>query len=460
MNRISSTGLAALLAVAAGSATAQRSFSLEGAVIDSRNGSSLGVVTERGELATLFRAQKAMTFGILRSAGISLEQLSPEVRARIERFQTTNVEAFRAFSQGLDLKDQGRFAEAREQFRRAAELDPNFALAAEQQQSMPEVNLGNNVQTRAVLAAATGAAVDKGKAAYVVDVARAIAAIQAGQTVISVPLPADAAATASNAYDRAPNDGSAAQQAAPNQVVGLAYSFVNANGQPITLASSAEYRSDNVRISGGVLETAGTANSGLLAQRANAASAGTGSLALADGSTAYWGQWLSTPGSSAVLTLNGTPSQAGDRVVAPVLGRVDYVAGEAPRSMPNSGTAVFTPAGGPSMSAVTGTIRVDFVNRDIALQNLGFQIGGLTFSGLTGSASYAPVPPATSPSPSGAFSGNYTGGQCAGCTAFNPQSSVFTGNFLGREANGLAFTTFLLTGGAGIVGGTHLFTRP
>ena len=161
-----------------------------------------------------------------------------------------------------------------------------------------------------------------------------------------------------------------------------------------------------------------------------------------------------------MLTLNGTPQQAGDRVVAPVLGRVDYVAGEAPRSMPTNGTAVFTPAGGPSMSAVTGTIRVDFVNRDIALQNLGFQLGGLTFSGLTGSASYTPVPPATSISPSGAFSGNYTGGQCAGCTAFNPQSSVFTGNFLGRDANGLAFTTFLLTGGAGIVGGTHLFTRP
>ena len=65
MKQISSLGLACLLASLAGSAQAQRGFSLEGAVIDSRNGNSLGVVTERGELATLFRAQKAMTFGIL-----------------------------------------------------------------------------------------------------------------------------------------------------------------------------------------------------------------------------------------------------------------------------------------------------------------------------------------------------------------------------------------------------------
>jgi hypothetical protein len=137
-----------------------------------------------------------------------------------------------------------------------------------------------------------------------------------------------------------------------------------------------------------------------------------------------------------------------------VLGRVDYVVGDAPRSMPTSGTAVFTPAGGPGMTGVNGTIAVNFVTRDVRLQNLGFQIGTLGFSGLSGSASYdARVG-------SGGFSGNYSAGQCTGCSAFNVQSSVFTGNFLGREANGLALTTFLLTGGGGTVGGAHLFTRP
>ena len=198
MDTLKVLSIAGALSLIGGAAAAQ-SFSLEGAVIDSRSGNSLGVVTESGDLNSLFRAQKAMTFGILRAAGISLEQLSPEIRARIERFQTTNVEAFRAFSQGLDLKDQGKYAEARDFFKRAAELDPGFALAAEQQQSMPDVNVSGGVQMRAVMLAAAGAAVDRGKASFVVDLARAVAAIQAGQTVITVPAPADASqSTASN----------------------------------------------------------------------------------------------------------------------------------------------------------------------------------------------------------------------------------------------------------------------
>ncbi len=65
------TPLALTLLAAAGGASAQ-GFALEGAVVDSRTSRSLGVISERGEINALFRAQKAMTFGILRSAGISL----------------------------------------------------------------------------------------------------------------------------------------------------------------------------------------------------------------------------------------------------------------------------------------------------------------------------------------------------------------------------------------------------
>ncbi len=223
-------------------------FALEGAIIDSRTGQSLGVVTEKGDLNALFRAQKAMTFGILRSAGISLEQLSPEVRARIERFQTTNVDAFRAFSQGLDLKDQGKFAQAREQFKRAAELDPNFALASEQQQSMPDVNLGSGLQVRAVMQAVAGAAVDKGKATFVVDVARAAAAIQAGQTVVTVAAPPTEAAVVNDykfssnrpapAIALAPTWSLAWPMATPQPVVQWSIRLPPANGAAANTASA------------------------------------------------------------------------------------------------------------------------------------------------------------------------------------------------------------------------------
>lgn len=438
------TGLAALLAAHAMGALAQ-GFSLEGAVIDSRTGNSLGVVTERGDLNALFRAQKAMTFGILRSAGISLEQLSPEVRARIERFQTTNVEAFRAFSQGLDLKDQGKFAEARESFKRAAELDPGFALAADQQQSMPDVNVSSSLQMRAVMQSAAAAAVDKGKATFVVDLARALAALQAGQTVVTVPAAGDASQR-NAANDYSSNQAGSTTRVLGTQVVALGYSLGNDTASPVGLATPNEWRADGVRSSAGVLNEVRSATNDPVANRGTAAVANQGSATLADGTVAYWGRWLVSATSGSSVNVSGQAR------TAPSLGPVDYVFAEAPRAMPSTGTATFTPTGG-GLSQVQGAIAVDFVSRNVALQNLGFQIGSLSFSGLTGSSRF------NNAVGSGAFSGNYTGGSCAGCSGFTASSSLYSGNFVGAGANGLVFSTLLNTG-AGNVAGVHLFTRP
>jgi hypothetical protein len=442
--------LLALAGLLAAPAAHAQGYALEGAVIDSRSSQNLGVVSERGEMASLFRAQKAMTFGILRSAGISLDQLSPEVRARIERFQTTNLDAFRAFSQGLALKDQGKFVEAKEYFRRAADLDPGFALAVEQRQAMPDVNLGTSVTTRAVIAAAAGNALERGKATFAVDLNRALAAIAAGQTVLAVNVPTPSDAAQINRVDYTVNAAGSSSNFLPNLVAGLSYTFTDAFAGPLSIASSNEWRPDKYSAgsgaSAGVLDSVGLAGD-FLAQRGGASTAATGRLLLSDGATtAYWGTWLSTPEASASVTVGGVP------VTAPALGAVDYVIAEATRQMPTTGTATFTPAGGP-MSNVTGTISVNFVGRDVTLNNLGFDIGALNFSGLGGTARY------DANTASGKFSGNYSSGSCNGCLSFLPTASVFGGNFVGANANGLVFSTILLTG-SGQVSGVHLFTRP
>lgn len=443
---------AVLAAGAAGVAFAQ-GFSIESAVLDSRSARNLGVTSEQGQMADFFKAQKAVTFGILRSAGISLDQLPPEVRARIERFQTTNLEAFRAFSQGLDLKDQGRFAEAKELFRRAAELDPGFALAVEQQQAMPEVNLSSNLQMRAVLAVASNTAVDRGRQGYSVDLAHALAALQAGQTIgLSTAPPL-------NSDQLLPQEYTVNKQGASDQFVqgqnlaaGVSYTYVPTGSPgPVSIAVSSEWPGGKYRTNGGVLESLSSA--GLSAQRGGAAlgNGGTpGSTLLADGvTTAYWGSWLSSVGSSATLTVQGTPYTA----AAGGLGNFDYVMAQATRQMPGTGSADFVPlAGAGSLGQASGTIRVDFLHQSVDLLNLGFSINGLTFSGLNGSSSYA------STSGSGAFSGNYTSGSCTGCTAFTPQSSLYTGNFVGRAADGLVFSTLMLTGD-GTASGVHLFNQ-
>lgn len=429
---------------AAGSAAAQ-GFALEGAVIDSQNARSLGVINERGDLNALFRAQKAMTFGILRAAGISLEQLPPEVRARIERYATTNLEAFRAFSEGLDLKDQGQFAEAKARFARAAELDPGFALAAEQQQAMPEVSLGTGVQARAVVLAAAGAAVDRGKASYAVDTARAVAAIAAGQTVVAVTLPTTTdRATTSDYTTTPPGSGT---QFVPNIVAGLAYTVTLPSGSAASVASASEWKSDAFRLDGTALAGLGNAAGGFQAQRGNATEVPGGSTPLADGSLAYWGGWLSTPAASASVTVSG------QSVVAPQLGLVQYAYGDATRVMPTTGTAVFSPAGG-ALAQAAGSVAVNFATRGVQLQNLAFQIGSQAFSGLNGSATF------DARIASGTFGGNYSSGVCSGCSAFTPLSSSFGGSFIGANADGLVFSTFLLTGAGGSASGVHVFKRP
>ena len=443
--------IAAGLLAATGVAVQAQGFALEGAVIDSRTGSSLGVISERGDIAALFRAQKSMTFGILRAAGVSLEQLSPEVRARIERFQTTNVEAFRAFSQGLELKDQGRYVEARESFKRAAELDPGFGLAADQQQSMPEVTISTALQARAVMAAAAGAAVERGKTAYVVDLSRALAALQAGQTVVTVPSTGDTSARKEALYYTS-NPAGSTSASLPRQVVALSYTAGADTATPLNTGGSNEWRGSEVLIRSSLLEKIVSSSSGgtapvPVADRGAAATAATGQTTLSDGTVAYWGAWLSTPTASAELNVGGVV------IRAPSLGRVDYVFAEAPRAMPVAATGTYTPAGG-SLAGVSGSIGVDFAARSIALRDLGFQIGSQTFAGLNGGSSYSDAVR------SGAFSGNYSSGSCTGCIAFDPRSSLFSGNFVGRDANGLVFSTILLTGGGNTASGVHLFTRP
>ncbi len=454
---------AALLLVAASAAQAQaqaqvqaQAYTLEGAVVDSRNGQSLGVINERGDIAGVFRAQKAMTFGILRAAGISLEQLPADVRARIERFQTQNVEAFRAFSEGLDLKDKGRFAEAKAQFRRAAELDPGFALAQEQAQAMPDSNVTAGLQMRALLAAVAGTAVDRGKVSVVVDAARAIAALGAGLQVVAIA--AEPSSRADNTYTA--NPAGAGNQFQPDLVVGLAYHQVGEAQAVLGVASAQVWPGTAYAVDGNALESIGGPGA-FEARRARATQAPVGSTALADGSSVYWGSWAASP--------QGNWVAASRSNAIAVAGPFAYVIGQAPTEMPQSNTFTFAArANAGTLGSPEGNIVVDFARQTVALQNLGFTIDErFAFSGLNGNARFgvagspgnlvAADPNAADRTP------RYTSGSCAGCgPGFTASSGTFGGNFVGRGYTGLVFSTILPTGVAAtpVVSGVHLFARP
>ncbi len=430
-----------------------QSFTLEGAVIDSRDARSLGVISERGDLASLFRAQKTMTFGILRAAGIPLDQLAPAVRARIERLQTSNIDAFRAFAEGLDLKDQGKFVEAKERFRRAAELDPGFALATEQQQAMPDVNLGSAATRTAVIAAAVGAALDKGKTSVVVDAQQAAAALSVGAKVVQVKLdqnPDPAREVPFNVNDSGQGDRPQARLAA-----GYAYTQRLSATQQGNVANVQEWPSRVYLVNGEVLERLGPTRDGFQALRGGATHAPGDRAELSDGSLAYWGAWVSAPNASATVSAGGVP------VRAPELERFDYVFGTATVQMPGTGSATYTAIpGAGSLGVNAGSIQVNFAQKAVAVQNLGLNIGGLVFSGLNGQASFASN--SANNSAGGSFSAFYSSGRCDRCVAFSPTLSNFSGSFVGRNADGLVFSSILVTGnpGASTSAGVQLLTRP
>lgn len=81
-----------------------------------------------GKLDAIFKLEKNLAFRIIDDLGITLSQ---EEREAIEKIPTESLLAFMAYSKGLDYEDRGMFDEAKAEYQKAVELDPNFELAKE-----------------------------------------------------------------------------------------------------------------------------------------------------------------------------------------------------------------------------------------------------------------------------------------------------------------------------------------
>ncbi len=428
-------------------AWAQR-LQLESAVVDSASGSTLSVTKNDGAASAFFDLQKKIVYDTLRGIGISVDSLPVDVRASLARFHTQNLEAFRAFSSGLNALDEGKFAQAKAFFDRAIELDPSFDMARDMQVAMPQTNVTSSLQLQAVLREAAKSAAVAGKTSVEVDASRAVAALLAGQSVVvTTRAEADAAKSASAdsvGPEFTTNTPGSADKFGTRTVVGINYT-INSSDANVGVASTNEWAANQVRTSGVTLQAVGY-TSGFTANQVGAADCCNASHTLEDGTVVNWGAWNSAPGASASVTVSG------QSISAPQLGaQTTYMFAPATVTMPTTGTATYAPAGG-VMEAVSGTITTNFVARGVQVNDLGFTISGLTFSGLNGVATYSPT------IASGFFSGNYRSGQCTGCVAFAPEASAFGGNFVGNNANGMIFSSIMQTG-RGTVSGLHLFKK-
>ncbi len=87
-------------------------------------------------LQGLFDMEKAVVFQLVERLGIVL---TPAEREAIAERPTANLQAFLAFSRGLEAEDRGDFAQAAAEYREAARLDPTFQSATERAESAGEM---------------------------------------------------------------------------------------------------------------------------------------------------------------------------------------------------------------------------------------------------------------------------------------------------------------------------------
>jgi tetratricopeptide (TPR) repeat protein len=106
--------------------------------------------TRSGALEELFRLEREIVFGVVDRLGV---ELSPEERREIERVPTRNLQAFLAYSRGLEAEAQGEYGAAAQSFRQARELDPNFSQAADKQKEAQGLSTAGEGTTQALQAA-------------------------------------------------------------------------------------------------------------------------------------------------------------------------------------------------------------------------------------------------------------------------------------------------------------------
>ena len=129
--------------------SADNTLRLDVASLDIAKGKAPASVTQSDELENLFKVQKEMVFRVVKDMGITLTR--EEIEA-IQRIPTKNLQAFFAYSVGLEKEGQGDFESAGVYFKQASALDPSFAPAKAKADLSDAMNLAGNTKETALAA--------------------------------------------------------------------------------------------------------------------------------------------------------------------------------------------------------------------------------------------------------------------------------------------------------------------
>jgi len=103
---------------------------LDADVVNATNAAVVGTGTGTDKLQQFFDVEKKVVFQLIQSMGITL---SPAEQRAISERPTADLQAFLAFSKGLEAEDRGDYRAAEGYFNAAVQRDPNFRAAAAQQ---------------------------------------------------------------------------------------------------------------------------------------------------------------------------------------------------------------------------------------------------------------------------------------------------------------------------------------
>jgi hypothetical protein len=106
----------------------QNQIQLDAAVVSATNASVLATGQAADHLQQLFTIQKTVLFRLLERMQIPL---SPAERRALSERPTADLQAFLAFSRGLEAEDRGDFGAAQTEYRSALARDPNFRAASQ-----------------------------------------------------------------------------------------------------------------------------------------------------------------------------------------------------------------------------------------------------------------------------------------------------------------------------------------
>ncbi|MFI5309972.1 MAG: CsgG/HfaB family protein [Gemmatimonadales bacterium] len=141
---------------------------------------------QNGDLAQIFAMEKAVVKQVFTDLNITL---TPAEQQEVDRRPTSNLQAFLAYSRGLQAEDEGRIDEAARFFENARSLDPGFgaALLRAQSASSSTAKLETSIRNSGEVAGTAGPAINSTLSSVVGDVNPTTTNSVAGATTAAPP---------------------------------------------------------------------------------------------------------------------------------------------------------------------------------------------------------------------------------------------------------------------------------